>query len=164
MNDIAPPFAAVPEPVRRRSDFTRAVVEAATSRRLETRWQSAVQCIGRRGRKKCDGLVEVERRPDAVEWACGACGDSGVVTRYADSESDLSRYAPQGKTVLWGYDDEERTVLSEATTHLPELRAVVARCRIERKFPGVFLVEATVTELDSSAVVPLRDLDSGEYL
>lgn len=148
MTDIAPPLADVPAPARRRSDFTRAVVEAATSRQLQTCWCSAVRCIGRRAGKKCGGLIEVAVRPDAVEWSCKACGDSGVVTHFVESDSDLSRYAPRGKTVLWGFDEEERKVLFGATTHIPELRAVIARGRFEPKVPGVFLVEASVAELD----------------
>jgi hypothetical protein len=148
LTDIAPPLADVPAPARRRGDFTRGVVEAATSRRLQTGWCSAVRCIGRRGRKKCDGLVEVALRPDGVAWSCAACGDSGVVTQYVGSESDLSGYAARGKTVLWGYDDDERKVLFEATTHIPELRALIARGRIEPRIPGVFVVDATVAELN----------------
>ena len=39
-------------------------------------------------------------------------------------------------------------MLLDATTHIPELRAIVTRARHEPQVEGVFLVEATVTELD----------------
>jgi hypothetical protein len=148
MRDVAPPEADVPGAARRRSEFTRSVVEAATSRRAGESWPTAVLCIGRRGRKVCGGEVHVGRRDDAVEWSCAACGDSGVIRSFAGTDADFSVYVPRGKTVLWGFDAEERAALLESTTHIPELRAVIARGRPHRDIPGLLLVEATVEELD----------------
>jgi hypothetical protein len=49
---------------------------------------------------------------------------------------------------MWGFDDEERTLLMAATTQLPELREVVERARPHADFPGLLLLKATVEELD----------------
>jgi len=148
MADLAPLDADVPAAARLRSEFTRAVVEAATSRRVVEPWQSAVRCIGRNGRKKCVGRISVAPRQDAIEWSCGACGDNGVVSGYRGTGSDLSAYLPRGKTVQWGFDEQERQALMAATTGIAHLRAVVARGRIVTEIDGLFLVEATVAELD----------------
>jgi hypothetical protein len=48
---------------------------------------------------------------------------------------------------LWGIDDEERRVLLEATAGIPELQAVLV-CAKQRPDLGVWLVEASVSELD----------------
>ena len=50
--------------------------------------------------------------------------------------------------MLWGFDDEERTVLLEATSNVPRLRAVIARGRPSAEDPGLLLLKATVEELD----------------
>jgi hypothetical protein len=159
MTDIAPAGADVPEAARLRSEFTRAVVEAATSRRVEGSWCSAVRCVGHHRKKKCSGMITVERSDDEVQWSCGECGEGGVVSHFRGTASDLSAYAPRGKTVLWGFDEQERKVLVDATTEIPELRAIVARGRIEPRVVGVFLVEATVAELNEvySLVEELTD-------
>ncbi len=71
----------------------------------------------------------------------------------------MSRYAPNGKTVMWGIDDKEREVLTAATTRRPELRAVVARARPHEEIAGLLLVDATVAELHEvcTLVEELRD-------
>lgn len=148
MDHLAPPGADVPAPARQRSDFTRAVAQAATSRAAGAQWRSAVKCIGRRGSKRCRGFIDVARGDVAVEWSCACCGESGTVTHVAGSDADLSRYVPRGKTVLWGFDEEEREVLLVATTHIPELRAVVARSQPHVEIAGLLIVHATVAELD----------------
>jgi hypothetical protein len=60
---------------------------------------------------------------------------------------------------LWGFDDSERGVLVEATTNIPELRAMVARAERRAEFAGVWLVQATARELDEmySLVEALMD-------
>lgn len=83
-----------------------------------------------------------------MAWSCAICGDRGLVSNFKGSESDLSGWAPRGKTVVWGIDDDERKVLLDATRELPDLRAIVARARCEPEIEGVYVVEATVEELD----------------
>jgi hypothetical protein len=60
---------------------------------------------------------------------------------------------------LWGFDDSERGVLVDATTNIPELHALVARAQRRSEFGGVWLVQATVQELDElySLVEALMD-------
>jgi len=60
---------------------------------------------------------------------------------------------------LWGFDDSERDVLVEATAHIPTLRTVVARAARRTEFGGVWLVQASVGELDEmySLVEALMD-------
>jgi hypothetical protein len=48
----------------------------------------------------------------------------------------------------WGFDDGEREVLLAATTEIPELRAVVARANQRAELGNLWVVEATVDELD----------------
>jgi len=119
---------------------------------VEGRWPTAVQCVARVGPKTCGGCVAVWHvgGRDEIEWVCAACGANGVITGFTGSESDLSRYRPRGKGKLrlWGYEDEERDVLWEATRAIPELRAVIARATPHDEYPGVFVLHATVAELD----------------
>jgi hypothetical protein len=64
----------------------------------------------------------------------------------------------RGKRV-WGFDDSERAVLVDATAHLPELGAVVARAQPRAELGGLWLVQATMRELDDmySLVEALMD-------
>ena len=60
---------------------------------------------------------------------------------------------------LWGFADGERAVLVAATDQLPTLRAVVARAERRVDLGGVWVVEASVRELDEmySLVEALMD-------
>jgi hypothetical protein len=100
LRDLPPPGPSVGQAARRRADFARAVVEAATSRVAATPWRSAVRCLGGRASKRCGHAIDLALREDAVEWSCGGCGDSGVVTHVAGLDADMSGYVPRGKTVL----------------------------------------------------------------
>ena len=137
-------------PALERAEFTREVVEAATSRRSAEPWTSAVMCVARAGRKRCRGHVSVQHlvKKQVVEWSCTACEDTGTVTGFAGGESDLRRFIPRGKEVNWGVDAEQRAVLLEATEELPALRAVISRARIVDDIPGLLWIRATVEELD----------------
>ena len=156
LDDTSAPLAA-----RRRSDFTREVVEAGTSRKAGPAWQSAVRCIGRVGRRLCRAYVQVRfDGSDTVEWSCARCGDVGAVSRFRNTQSDLSSFVPRGKVVAWGFDDQERKMLMLGTEWIPELRAVVARASPYEEVPGLLLVSATVPELDAiyTLVEELTDL------
>lgn len=152
--------AALPLAAQRRSDFTRALAEAATSRRAGSAWLSAVRCIARAGRKRCGAWTMVARRePGRVEWSCPACGEQGVVTGFEGTEHDLSAYIPTKKTLLWGVDEESRDLLLAATKGLPALRAIVARTSPVAEVPGFLRIDATLAELDDvySLVEELTD-------
>ncbi len=60
---------------------------------------------------------------------------------------------------LWGFDDEERRVLFEAAVGIPALQAVLARAERRVELGGVWLVQASVAELDEmySLVEALMD-------
>ena len=60
---------------------------------------------------------------------------------------------------LWGFDEAERRVLFEATVDIAELRAILDRARPSAELSGVWLVQATVRELDDmySLVQALMD-------
>jgi hypothetical protein len=134
----------------RRAEFTRELVEAATSRHVKAPWCSAVRCIARVGRRTCRAQIHVAQ-PDAqhVEWTCARCGERGVVTGFEGTDVDLSAYVPRQKKLrLWGFDDEGREVLRVATTHIPSLRAVVARASPSADVEGLLLLQATLQELD----------------
>jgi hypothetical protein len=151
VRDLAP--AHEPEgtaAAARRTELTREIVEAATSRHVEAPWCSAVRCLARTGRKTCRARLHVGQ-PEAgrVEWSCSACGERGVVTGFEGTELGLSPYVPGKKKVrVWGFDDESREVLLAGTTHLPSLRAVVARASPAAEIPGLLVLQATVDELD----------------
>ena len=142
--------ASLPLAAQRRSEFTRALAEAATSRRAGSAWVSAVRCIARAGRKRCGAWTLVARpEPGRVEWSCPACGEQGVVTGFEGTEHDLSAYTPTKKTLLWGVDEESRDMLLAATKALPAVRAIVARTSPVAEVPGFLRIDATLAELDA---------------
>lgn len=52
------------------------------------------------------------------------------------------------KKRLWGFDDAEREILVAATAQIPELRAVVDRAAQRAELGKLWVVEASVAELD----------------
>jgi hypothetical protein len=147
---VAGDDAVLPLAAQRRSDFTRALAETATSRRAGSAWLSAVRCIARAGRKSCGAWTLVARpEPGRVEWSCPACGEQGVVTGFEGTEHDLSAYLPTTKTLLWGVDEESRDLLLAATKALPALRAIVTRASPVEEVPGFLRIDATLAELDA---------------
>jgi hypothetical protein len=60
---------------------------------------------------------------------------------------------------IWGFDDTEREALITATTHVPELGALVARAERRDDLQGLWIVRATLKELDEmySLVEALMD-------
>lgn len=129
--------------------FAHAVCEAATSRAPGRAWRSAVRCETGRGRRRCDARVEVARpKKGEVTWSCARCGCGGSVIGYELSASDLSAYVPRAKMRTWGFDDEERELLLDATADIRSLRAVVARATPHTEIPELLLVRATPQELD----------------
>jgi len=52
------------------------------------------------------------------------------------------------KKRLWGFDDGEREILTAATAEIPELRAVIARAGRRAELGNLWVVEASVGELD----------------
>lgn len=140
---------AIPTAARRRGELVRELVEAATSRRRDSAWRSAVRCLGRVGRKPCAAWLDVRRvEAGTVEWSCPTCGECGVITGFGDSEHDLSASIPRAETVLWGLDQESRDVLYVATARIPSLRALVARASPVAEIEGFLRVDATIDELD----------------
>lgn len=49
---------------------------------------------------------------------------------------------------IWGFDDEARTFLLEATAGIPSLRAVVARAERRSDLGSMWVVRANMKELD----------------
>ena len=60
---------------------------------------------------------------------------------------------------LWGFDDVDRDILTAATTEIPALRNVIARAGRRVELGGLWVVEASVDELDEmySLVEALMD-------
>ena len=153
--------AAAPPP----GEIVRELVEAATSRRIEDSWCSAVRCIALVRRNVCGARIHVRRAERGrIDWSCVACGEAGVITGFEGTAFDLSRYVPRRKKLrVWGIDDESRDVLIAATIWIPSMRAVVARARPVDTVPGLLLVEATIAELDQvyTLVEDLSDVTRG---
>ena len=65
----------------------------------------------------------------------------------------------RSKKRLWGFDDGEREILVAATTAIPVLRDVVERAGRRAELRGLWVVEASVDELDEmySLVEALMD-------
>jgi hypothetical protein len=65
----------------------------------------------------------------------------------------------RSKNRLWGFDDGEREVLVAATAGIPGLRGVVERAAQRAELRGLWVVEASVDELDEmySLVEALMD-------
>jgi len=163
LRQVLPPWPDASADAVEHVAFLREVVEAATSRKETSPWVSAVPCRGRRGRKRCKARVQVQRNTAEISWACTGCADSGAVTHFAQTQADLSRYRPRGKTVLWGFDDAERDLLLAATMHIPVLRAIVARSQPHTEIVGLLYLQATVAELDEvyTLVEELTDMTRG---
>lgn len=163
MGDLPPEGAAVPEAARRRADFTRAVVEAATSRPEEDApWLSAVRCIGASG---CVGRVEVQDdfAHGEVRWRCATCGDDGVVRGWEHCHHDLSDFALFEDQRLWVLDEAEHELLIESTRGLADLRAVIVRASPHPKEPALLVTQATGDELRelSRRIAELADAARG---
>jgi hypothetical protein len=139
-----------PAAAAKRARFCWEVVEAATSRRETSPWRSAVGCIGRVGRRACGGRIHVGPVVGGhVAWSCPACGDQGDITGFEGTAHDMSPFVPRKQKLrVWAFDDEEREVLLEATTHIPALRAVVSRGSPAVDLDLALMVQATVDELD----------------
>ena len=60
----------------------------------------------------------------------------------------MARRMARTKQRLWGFDDAEREILVAATTQIPELRAVVERAAKRAELRNLWVVEASVAELD----------------
>ena len=148
--ELTPALAGAQSATEPRSDFLRALVEAATSRSAEEAWCSAVRCIAVVGRKTCRARIHVaEPEVGRVEWSCATCGERGAITGCGGTEFDLSSYVPRRKKVkVWGFDDKSRDVLLAATTHTPPLRAVIARASPAAEIKGLLILQATRDELD----------------
>ena len=60
---------------------------------------------------------------------------------------------------LWAFDDGDREILVAATAAIPALRGVIERAGRRAELPGLWVVEATVDELDEmySLVEALTD-------
>jgi hypothetical protein len=139
----------VPAEARGRIDFTRRVVEAATSRAPSGAWTSVVRCVARAERKVCRERIQVARpERDTIEWSCAKCGERGTITGFAGSERDLSGFIPTVKTYLWGVTQESHDLLYAATEDIPELRAVISRASPVDEIPGFLRIDATMRELD----------------
>ena len=65
----------------------------------------------------------------------------------------------RSKKRLWGFDDGEREILVAATVAIPALRGVVERAERRAELRGLWVVEASVDELDEmySLVEALTD-------
>jgi hypothetical protein len=144
---LPPNELGVPVAARDRAEFTREVVEAATSRVSTKPWLSAVPCIGPKGDYGCGRTVEVMRKEAEVVWSCAGCGEEGTVTGFRGTRHDLSGYVARGETVPWGIDEDEREFLRNETEQHPEQRAVVMRARPHAS--ELLVIEATGAELDA---------------
>lgn len=60
---------------------------------------------------------------------------------------------------IWGFDDAERELLVAGTAQLPDLRALMTRAERRDDLQGVWIVQASVKELDEmySLVEALMD-------
>jgi hypothetical protein len=65
----------------------------------------------------------------------------------------------RSKKRLWGFDDGEREILVAATAAIPGLRGVIERAGQRADLQGLWVVEASVDELDEmySLVEALMD-------
>ena|ERR1700742_580908 len=65
----------------------------------------------------------------------------------------------RSKKRVWGFDDGEREILVVATTVSPAVRAVMERAQRRAELGGLWVVEASVDELDElySLVEALMD-------
>ena len=60
----------------------------------------------------------------------------------------MVRCAVAQRTRLWGFEAEEQRLLLDATTELPELRAIVERACPHPEIPRLLVLHASVKELN----------------
>lgn len=91
--------AEMPPSWLRLRDFLGHIISAATSRAPQRgSFLSGIPCRCARTRKKCSGLIAIQRSNDAdpfIYWACTACEENGRIDGYRDCIFDLHRYAVQ---------------------------------------------------------------------
>ncbi|OBJ82581.1 hypothetical protein A9W97_23655 [Mycobacterium gordonae] len=84
----------VPAPAWRLAQHFGNVVRAATAgERVGDRWNSALPCRRRPGRRPCLGRTTIVRHdpPTPIQWRCSVCADEGVISNWEDSPYDLRR-------------------------------------------------------------------------
>jgi len=108
----------IPTEAARRAAFIRELVEAATSRRADSPWYSAIRCMARIGRKACGARIHV-RRLDAgrVEWSCVKCGERGVILGFEGTELDMSPHHGGANSYMKAEKLAKSSVACEAGGH-----------------------------------------------
>ena len=88
--DVSPD---APGPARRLAEHLSAIVSAASAGPANERWETALPCRRRPGRRGGPGRITVSwtqpERP--IDWACRRCGDDGTVSNWAGTIYDLRR-------------------------------------------------------------------------
>lgn len=112
--DLADPSTSGPVNARRIAEYLGAIVEAATANpRRGERVTTAVPCRRRPGRRRCAGMIAVQRTdvPERIRWWCEACGDDGVVHHWRDTPWDFSNVPAEPFEVQVLLDVEEHAAL-----------------------------------------------------
>ncbi len=81
----------LPGPAQRLLDYMGAIVAQATGSQASPAGVS-VRCRRRPGRRPCPGVIDcaIDRRREAIAWACPVCGDRGVITGWEGTRWDGS--------------------------------------------------------------------------
>ena len=136
-------------PPGRRAAYWCQLVEAATVR-PDGAWDgSAVHCRRSLRRVRCTGHVSV-RRSDAtetVEWRCATCGDSGVISGWAETAWDLRGAAADrpGALIQVRLSHDEYTQLRDCEAIGVETPTLLAAATVD---DAAVVLAGTEAELD----------------
>lgn len=114
----------------------RAIVSTASLAIAGAPHASAIRCRKRPNRRRCTGHLELLRQqvPARIHWSCPACGQTGVLSDWKDSEADLSRFESEGA--------EGRATI---TVRVEVFEALARRTPLARRY-GRILFRARIAE------------------
>ncbi len=88
------PRAGAPEDVGAGHRHVARIVEAATANAAGLSFESPIRCRRRPKRVPCTGHIIVRRQdlPPEIQWACGECGDTGLVHNWRGTPWDFAAH------------------------------------------------------------------------
>ena len=111
--------ADTPGPARRLAEHLGNTVRAATAGDAGSAWSSALSCRRRPAHRGCLGRM-MRLRAEAgapIRWQCSVCDDTGVISNWEDSPSDLRR-----RKLALAEPGEEIIISHEIAAALRDLR------------------------------------------
>ncbi len=148
--DTGDRFANIPGPAYRFREYVGGIVMAGTAWDPGQLIAAPRPCRRRRGRRPCPGFVQGSRSevPAAIEWACSACDEHGIVHDWQGTPWDLSTLGATQPRLEVAVSAAEYRALLTINVLDPASERVV---RSARRLEGAVLLRATEDDLDELA-------------